>query len=290
MGRFLTAVLVGGVAMTQVSLAGAQAAQKAGLQLPSRQNVASADLPPLPPPPKGTATVVGGVIRDIDPVLDEMTLKVFGGNAMKIDFDARTRVYLDGVKKPLSELRPQDHASVETVLDGNDVYALSVHMLSHVPEGQCEGQVLAYNPGSGVLTVSNSLTREPIRLTVPAGTPVVGVGQAASVAAERPSSGLMPGALVSVQFAANNHGQGIARKISLLAAPGSAFVFSGNVTFLNVAAGRLSVVDPRDGKSYDLVFDAARFPVTRGLHLGSHVMVTATFDGSRYVASAITAQ
>lgn len=290
MGRFLTAVLVGIVAVAQVSLARAQATQNTGLQLPPHQNVASADLPPLPAAPKGTATVVGGIIRDIDPVLDEMTLKVFGGNAMKIYFDARTKVYLDGVKMPLSDLRPADHASVETVLDGNDVYALSVHMLSRAPEGQCEGQVLAYNAGSGVLTVSNSLTRAPMRLLVPAGTPVVGVGQAASVAAERPSSGLMPGALISVQFASNNHGQGVARKISLLAAPGAAFIFSGNITFLNLPAGRLSMVDPRDGKSYDLVFDAARFPLSRELHLGSHVLVTATFDGTRYVASTITAQ
>ena len=32
----------------------------------------------LPPPPSGTATVMGGVIRDLDPVRDQFKLDVFG--------------------------------------------------------------------------------------------------------------------------------------------------------------------------------------------------------------------
>jgi hypothetical protein len=94
------------------------------------------------------STVIGGAIQNIDPVRDQFTLKVFGGKPMKILFDERTQVYRDGKKTPLRELRPDDHASVETVLDGTKVFALSVHMLSQLPEGERQGQVIDYNAGA----------------------------------------------------------------------------------------------------------------------------------------------
>ena len=37
--------------------------------------------------------------------------------AMKILFDERTQVYRDGVRIPLRDLRPEDHASVQTILE-----------------------------------------------------------------------------------------------------------------------------------------------------------------------------
>jgi hypothetical protein len=51
--------------------------------------------------------------------------------------------------------------------------------------------------------------------------------------------------------------------------------------------GQLVLVDPRDEKRYEVFFDSARFPVSRELHEGADVTVTADFDGARYVASAI---
>jgi hypothetical protein len=51
----------------------------------------------------------------------------------------------------------------------------------------------------------------------------------------------------------------------------------------------LVVVDPADDKSYQISFDSATLPESRNLHEGDHVRVTASFDGDRYVASALTA-
>jgi hypothetical protein len=65
-------------------------------------------------------------------------------------------------------------------------------------------------------------------------------------------------------------------------------VFVGNVASLDLHSGLLVVVDPRDDKRYDVFFDSARFPVSRDLREGTDVMVTADFDGARYVANAIT--
>jgi hypothetical protein len=175
---------------------------------------------------------------------------------------------------------------VETVLDGTKIFALSIHMLSQAPEGECQGQVLSYDAGSGLLTVTAALSRQPITLHVPAGTSVVGVGQ---VTVSSPSAGLqdlVKGTLVSVKFDSSNNGRGVARQISILATPGSSFVFTGNIVSLDLAANRLVLLDPKDDQSYSIVFDRNRFPMSRDLHVGTHVTVTTNFDGSSYVATA----
>lgn len=240
----------------------------------------------LPPPPSGKATVIGGSIRKVDPVQDEMTLKVFGGHSMKILFDARTRFYRNGVRTPLRDLHSGEHASVETVLDGTQIFARSIHILSRAPDGQCQGQVVSYDPVSRELSVSPALSREPITIRVPAGTPIVRGGQNASASAG--SNGLESGSLVSVMFTSASDGRGIAKKIEILAAPGSSFVFTGNITFLDMHAHEMAVTDAKDGNSYKISFDPSQFPVSLQLHEGDRVKVTAMFDGHRYVANAIS--
>jgi len=292
MGRFLAAVMVGSVALVQLSFAAAKPQQNAGGQSASVLENASGDLSTLPPPPTGRTTVVGGTIRTVDLVRDQVSLKVFGGQSMKILFDARTQVYRDGTKTSLQDLRPEDHASVQTVLDGTNVFAVSIHILSQPPEGQYQGQVLNFNPGTRRLTVSTAMSRQPLELRVPIGTPVVRRGQDASSSATSGSaasglSDLVKGSLVSIQFESDNKGRGVASRIAILASPGAAFVFSGNITFLDMHRDLLVLADPRDNKSYQIFFDPARFPMSRDLHKGNHVIVTANFDGARYVASAM---
>ena len=290
MGRILAVVMLSSLATAQLSFANAKSEQKAGTQSVSPSESTAGVLPSLPPMPPGKSTVIGGAIRKVDPVRDQVTLKVYGGRSMKILFDERTQVYRDGLRIPLRDLRPDNHASVETVLDGTNIFALSIHILSRSPEGECQGQVLSYNPGTGELTVSAALSRDPIQLRVPAGTPFVRLGQAASSSATSGPSDLVKGALISVKFVADNEGRGrgVASQIAILATPGSAFVFSGNVSFIDLHSNLLVLVDPRDDKSYTISFDPAVFPVSPNLHEGAHVTVTANFDGVRYVASAIT--
>lgn len=295
MSRLLTVVVLSSVACFSSPWAGAQADQNTKVQAMLASDTVTGGpstvsaLPPLPTVPRGRSTVIGGVVRSVDPVRDQMTLNVFGGRSMKILFDERTQVYRDGKKSPVESLRPGDHASVETILDGTDVFAESVHMLSSAPQGQCQGQVLSYNSGTGELMVRDGLTQEPIRLTVPANASIARTGQPAFTATNLGSGDLMRGALVAVSFAANNQGGGIANQITILATPGSGFIFSGNIAFLDMHAQTLVVLDPRDDKSYKINFDPAQFPVSHQLHEGTHVTVKANFDGSQYVASEITA-
>ena len=244
----------------------------------------------LPPDPKGRSTVIGGVIRDVDPVRDQFTLKVFGGKPVKVLFDERTEVFRDGVRISLLDLHSNEHASVETTLDGVTVFALRIHMLSQQPEGQSRARVLSYNPATGELVINVALSEQPIKLRVPAGTPVVHVGQDADSAQQGGLSGLTAGSVVDVKFTGGKGGQGVVTHMDILATPGSAFLFSGKVSSLDLHAGRLVVVDPRDGKTYPILFDPARLPISSELHNGSDVRVTTSFDGTRYTASQIKIQ
>jgi hypothetical protein len=290
MVRLIAAVMLSSLPFAQLSFADAKSDQVAARQFASNTDGTSGDLPSLPPAPRGKSTVIGGSIRDVDPVLDRLTLNVAGSDhTMKILFDERTRVYRDGVKTSLRDLRPNDHASVETVLDGTSVFALSIHMLSHSPEGECQGQVLSYNPATGELTVNDILSHEPVKLRVRPGTTVTREGQT-NFSGPASSSDLVNGTLVSIKFKPDNQGHGIADKLAILATPGAAFVFNGNVAFLDLHSNLLVVTDPRTDTKYSISFDPARFPEAGSLHEGAHVRVTAKFDGSRYVASAITAE
>lgn len=266
----------------------AAAAATTNADLPLATGTTASFLPPLPSLPSGKTTVIGGVIRRIDPVSDQMTLNVYGGKPIKILFDERTQFYRDGVKTPLDDMRAEDHASVETTLDGDDVFAVSVHMLSRSPQGECEGQVLAFDPRNGEVTLRNTLSGEPIKLRVEPRTTIARMGQPAFASSMTGTSDLMLGALISVRFEGDNAGGGIADAIAILATPGSGFYFSGNVTFLDMHAGLIGLTDPRDEKSYTIAFDPARFPVSHDLHEGSRVSVTASFDGKQYVASKLS--
>src|SRR6202167_2893641 len=296
MGRFLAVAMLSSVAFAQVSAAaGSKAVQGTSDQPTATLEGASVALFDLPPTPSGKSTVIGGAIRGVDLVRDQLTLNVFGGRPLKVLFDARTQVYRDGLRTPLRDLRAGDHVSVETVLDGTTVFARSIHMLSALPEGECQGQVLNYNPAEHELTVRDVLSREPVKLRVPAGTPIVRSGQAASNpsssspgSSDMSSLDLVKGTLISVKFQSDNKGHAIASQIAILATPGAAFVFVGNIASLDLHSGLLALIAPRDDKRYEVFFDSARFPISRTLHEGAEVTVTTEFDGGRYVANTIT--
>jgi hypothetical protein len=221
-------------------------------------------------------------------VRDVLTLKAFGERPIRILFDERTQVYRDGKKIPLHDLHPADHASIQTILDGTDIFAISIHILSQSPEGEYRGRVLSYNPSTTELTVSALLSHQPLKLLVPPGAAVVREGQPAFVAGQQGLSDLVAGDLVSVTFEPNKTGQGVVSHISVLATPGSEFVFIGNIATLDTHTGVLVLADPRDDKTYEVHFSSASLQTSTKLHLGDHITVTANFDGGRYVAKAIS--
>jgi hypothetical protein len=284
MTNIVALIMLGGAAILQIP---ADAQSELTTTQPTEPVSSTASVPSLPPAPKGKSTVVGGEIQNVDPVHDQLTLRVFGQHRMRILFDERTHVFLDGKRIPLGKLSPASHASVQTVLDGTDVYALSIHMLSSSPEGEYQGRVLSYDPRTRELTLSGAVSGQPIKLLVPVNTPVVREGQKQFINQHSGESDLAKGALVSVGFTSGKQGQGVASQVAILAIPGSSFVFSGDIASLDMHAGSFILIDPRDDQSYQVSFDPARFPESRKLREGDHLRVTANFDGNRYVASAL---
>jgi hypothetical protein len=283
MRHLLIVTILGGVAFAQQPAAvEANTTHEAGAQLASNLEAPAVFLPDLPAMPRGKSTVIGGSIRSVDGVRDQLTLNIFGGRSMKVLYDARTQVYRDGQKVALRDLRTGEHVSVETMLDGTTVFARSIHMLSKMPEGESQGQVVSYDRSTGGLEVRDSLSPEPIKLHISPSTQIVRQGQ------ESTGGDLVAGTLITIQFQADNSGKNVASKIVVLATPGSAFVFTGKVVFLDLHTGVLALVDPRDDKRYEISFDPGHFPISRDIHEGSTVTVTANFDGVRYAASALT--
>jgi hypothetical protein len=290
MGRLLAAVVFGGAA---VALAGAAFAQSqaADVHPVVKPDSLSGGLGDLPPAPSGVSTILGGQIRSVDPVRDELTLQMFGERPMKIFFDERTQVFLDGKRIPLLQLGHEEHASIQTTLDGSNVFALSIHILSQSPEGDYQGRVIRYDRRKGELEITEGLSplsSTPFTVVVSPQTALVRTGETRFTSSGSGASDLVAGSLVSVQFASNSAGQGVAQRITILAVPGSSFVFSGSIASLNTASGSLVVLDPRDQRSYQIYFDAPLFPETRNLHPGDHVRVVATYNGNRYLASEIS--
>jgi hypothetical protein len=284
MKKLLVAVMLCGAAMPFVVTC-ARSQQLVSTTVSAEPDSDSASLPPLP---KGKTTILGGEIRNFDPVRDQFSLRIYGERPMKILFDERTQVYRDGVRIPARDLGPEDHASVQTTLDGASVFAVSIHILSGSQEGECEGRVLKYDRNTGELTVASSMSPAPVKLLVPANASIERVGEPDFTASQSGLSDLAPGSLISASFESGAAHHNVAMQIKVLAVPGAAFVFSGNITFLDMHAGIMVLVDPRDGKSYQICFDSARLPTSESLRTQANVTVTATYDGTQYTANAIT--
>jgi hypothetical protein len=287
MDRSFVALMLGGVLVSQMPAATAKCAQSTNPQPVLASEDASVKSPALPGWSHGTSTIMGGAIRDLDPVRDQFRLKAFGQKPMTILYDERTQVYLDGVNIPLRDLRPTENASVQTVLDGTDVFALSIHLLSRSPEGEYQGQVLDFNSDTRELTLGATSSRDRVKLLVSKNAPIVRVGQGEFVSVPSGSSDLIKGTVVSLTFQSDGKGQDIASRISILATPGSVFVFNGSLSSLDMHSGLLTLVDPVDEKSHQISFDSSGLPTGHTLREGENVRVTATFDGFRYMASAI---
>jgi hypothetical protein len=238
------------------------------------------DLPALSP--KNTS-LVGGTIKKLDRVRDELTVEVFGGGKMKVAFDTRTHIFQDSAPASSAELRQGDRIYVDTILNNGTVFARNIRLKSDAAAGTSQGVVLSYNRDKNELVVRDALSPEPLKLTLTAQTRLVDTARGASASAAE----LVAGTLVSLKFAAqSNHDT--ASEISILASPGANFTFVGHVTGLDLREGLLVITSATDGKTYDIYLDPSTVAVNEKLRVAADVIVLTRFDGTRYVASSLT--
>ena len=255
---------------------------------PDLAAASSENLSAIPPLPQGRSTILGGAIHDIDPVLDRFTLDIVGEKPMRILFDERTQVFLDGKKMALRDLHPAEHASIQTVLDGTSVFAISIHILSQMQQGDYPGKVVSYNPSNGDLELVSAAGGESVRVRVTSDTTFARKGQASFTSAPASVGDLQRGSLVSVRFEPDGKGRGAAKEITFLATPGAEFVFNGNVVAMDGHNGTLVLLDPRNNQSYRIAFIPGSVSALPDLHRGQRVRVTAQYDGTRYLAREVT--
>jgi len=238
-------------------------------------------LPNPPDMPKGKATLIGGTISNMDRVRDQITVRPFGGREMKILFDGRTQISRDGNKASSVDIKPGEKVYIDTVLDGTTIFAKNIRVVSKGASGQSRGQIVAFDRARSEMTLNDGLNTEAISVRIMPGTKVISEGR------ETSTNALRPGTLVAIEFSPTGDGAVSAQKISILAQPGTVFTFIGKVMFLDMHKGILSIVDPRDKKSYDVHFNPSSVRINGDLQLDSEVTVNASFDGTRYATSAI---
>ena len=244
---------------------------------------AARKLPPeIPPLPEGKATLVGGVITNVDHVRDRVTLQVFGGKRTMVLFDERTRIIRDGKIANTDDLKNGQRAYIDTTLDGTAIFAKNIRVVDGLPSSQSSGQVVAFNSRNGELTLRDSLSPEPVKMHLGQNATIVRGDQPASI------SDLRPGTLVNLSFVADGETPRV-RQVSIVASPGTQFVFWGQVEHLDLHRGLLVLLDPRDNRSYEVNFDTSLRRLTQDLRHGASVTVDATFDGKGYQARSITA-
>jgi hypothetical protein len=290
MKKLLPLVLLAGVAYAQVSQLTASSNPPAATPTVtdpdlsiSPVNSVPAQLPDLLPKPEGNATLIGGTVAKVDRVRDEVVIRIFGGGTAHVLFDSRTHIYRDEAASSVNAIQTGDRIYADTKLAGKDIFAENIRVLTHGGTGQSIGQVVSYNPRNGDLVLSDAIFSRKMNVKVLPNTAILQNGTA--IRADQ----LRAGMLVSLGMQ-SGAGQPIAQKISVLAAPGSAFVFVGQVTHLDLHIGLMVLTDPRDGKSYQVSFNPSLVEIGDDLHEGSTVEVTTTFNGRQYMASAIKVQ
>jgi hypothetical protein len=267
-------------AQTQASLASPNSAADKPSSTPApAQYDPLLDLPPLPHNP---VTLIGGIITNFDPVMNQLTIRPFGDKKkMRIAFDTRTKIYADALPAAESALQNGQRVYVDTLLNGTTVFAKTIQIDAQGGGGSGRGQIVAYDPGSRILTIQDELSDQPTRFYLSPTTVVRGTGQA------RTTADLVPGSLVSLTFGMQQ-GRAVVREVSLLAKPGSVFSFFGAITYVDMSRKIVALDNQNDDQNYEIHLTAIPRDMLQDLHEGRVVGISAVFDGSEYVAREVS--
>jgi hypothetical protein len=237
------------------------------------------DLPPLR---SEKISLIGGTVTRLDRVQDQLVLQPFGDRKqMRLGFDVRTRFYRDGQRASDREINQGQRVYADTMLDGTRLFAKTIWINSASPTGSSRGQVLDFDSQSGIVTVRDELSAEPMKFHVDEKTMVRERNEKRTVA------DLKSGSLITLSFGPDQRRSGNVREIEILAQPGGVFSFFGRVTYMDLSKKMIAVANEVDSKTYDIQLETLPGSSLRNLRQGSLVAVYAVFDGKHYVARTI---
>ena len=237
-------------------------------------------LPDLPPLPRTNATLVGGTIQRLDRVRDRVTLRVFGGGKSTALIDPRTQVYIGEKQGSIADLHDGQRVYLDTILDGSTVFARAIRVGNAPDVGSSQGVVEAYRRDRGEITMRDGLSPVPVRIRLSPSTKFSEGNR------PLPASSLLPGSLIKVTFDSKGTGRDVAREVSVLAAPGTHYTFSGEIVHIDLRTGLLVINSPIDRKTYEIYLDPSVPP--DNLHAGVDVTAVTDFENARYVVHSLT--
>ena len=225
-------------------------------------------------------SLIGGTVKSIDQIRDNMTVHIFDAGTMRVKFDQRTHFYRDGKETTQLTVKKGDRVYLDTQLFEGKVFAKNVHVEMGNRIADASGQIMSFDRKTGDMVVQDQLAGSTVKFRVDAQT-TIKQGDAKTT-----MSALRPGSLITVKFSPRSRSVGSAEEVSILAAPGTSFTYFGRVTHLDLHSGLLAIENQADGKVYDIHFDSAtRIP--QNLTVGSQVTAVAMFRGNDYVAQSV---
>jgi Domain of unknown function (DUF5666) len=281
----LLILALGSFASTQNPPANTPAQEQANSPTTTMQTVEPAADDPLlglPPLPKNAEiTLVGGTVASVDRVHNRLSVQPFGGGGrVKFQFDERTHIYRDGSETTQLGMRKGDRVYVDTMLVNGVTFAKNVRVVTQTAAAEARGQLVAYDPATGRMTLREELTTHPVTFRVDQSTKVRRDKAPAS------ATELKPGSLVAVQFSPEGRALGVAHEVTIVAVPGSSFTFAGRVNHLDLRMGTLVLQNQTDSRAYEIHFNPS-IPAVRELGVGSEITVMTTFNGTGYDATGI---
>jgi len=212
----------------------------------------------------------------LDPIRDRAVVRAFGGRDFTIDFDGCTKVMRAEMAVSTREIRPGARIYADTIVVNARIFAKTIRIEPSPAVGEVRGQVTNYDPTTGVLSVRDALSPEPLRVHITPETAIRGGDRPAQ------ASQLAVGTLVKIGFRGGAEGAGQAQKVDILAQPGSTFTFAGKITFVDVRTGYVAIADRAEGNSYEVAVDRLTPKVKLRLKEGTDVIIHAQFDGQKY--------
>ena len=240
--------------------------------------VANPDALDLPPLAKTQVSLIGGIVTRLDPVRDRITVRVFGGRDVTINFDVRTCVTRGETLASMRDVRPGMRVYADTILNDGRVFAKAVRVSTIAPLGETQGQITGYQADKRVLRVRDAVSSRGFDLQITGNTDIRSNGQAV------PVGELRSGALVKVVFKSGLEGANLAEKIDVLAQPGGTFTFSGRILSIDLRNGYMTLVEPDSQNTFEVGLDSIPMAARNQLKESAEVTVRARFDGSKYQA------
>jgi hypothetical protein len=236
-----------------------------------------------PPLPDGKTTMVGGVVGSVDHIRNRMTVNVFGGGRWKVGFDERTHIFRNGAETTQLAIKKGERVSVDTMLDKahHEVFARNIRVGIPATPADADGQIIEVDPKHQTLLLRDQIGSSPVHFSTNSDTRIIYGTRTASL------NDVRPGSLVHVQFSPDRPNRGLAREITIVAAPGSSFTFVGKITFLDLHRGLLALQNVTDDKNYEIHLNQIPADVKDGLAVGTEVRIVAAFDGPKYTAQTI---